>query len=141
MVFPKWLIIAQNEYNVLTGRIRSIRKFLPLLGVGLLGIYIFLIAPIIVDFYLDDFEEILASVVALAIIEIVLFMIFFALLGVSIGSFLNVCIDRLPAGKSLINPPSYCDACDRRLSVKDLIPLFSFLWLRRRCRYCRRCSL
>lgn len=64
-------------------------------------------------------------------------MIFFALLGTVIGSFLNVCIDRLPAGKSLINPPSYCDACGRRLSVRDLIPLFSFLWLRRRCRYCQ----
>ncbi len=60
-----------------------------------------------------------------------------ALLGVAIGSFLNVCIDRLPAGKSLVYPPSYCDSCQRRLSAKDLIPVFSYLWLRGRCRYCR----
>jgi len=60
----------------------------------------------------------------------------FALLGAAVGSFLNVCIDRLPAGTSLVSPPSYCDACGRRLAARDLIPLFSFLWLRRRCRYC-----
>lgn len=61
----------------------------------------------------------------------------FALLGAAIGSFLNVCIDRLPAKKSLAYPPSHCDACQRRLSVIDLVPVFSFLWLRRRCRFCR----
>jgi len=61
----------------------------------------------------------------------------FALLGIAIGSFLNVCIDRLPAGKSLIRPPSYCDACNQRISTRDLIPVFSYLWLRGRCRYCQ----
>lgn len=61
----------------------------------------------------------------------------FALLGVAIGSFLNVCIDRLPAGRSLVYPPSYCDACRHRLSARDLVPVFSYLWLRGRCRYCR----
>jgi len=64
-------------------------------------------------------------------------IIAFALLGTAIGSFLNVCIDRLPAGKSLLYPPSHCDACQHRLSPKDLIPVFSYLWLRRRCRYCQ----
>lgn len=63
-------------------------------------------------------------------------IVVFILVGAAVGSFLNVCIDRLPAGRSLISPPSYCDACQRRLAVKDLIPLFSFLWLKRRCRYC-----
>ena len=67
--------------------------------------------------------------------EIALIVVF-ALLGAAVGSFLNVCIDRLPAGKSLVYPSSYCDACQRRLSASDLVPLFSFLWLRRRCRYC-----
>lgn len=66
-----------------------------------------------------------------------LFFIVFALLGIAFGSFLNVCIDRLPAGSSLISPPSHCDACQQRLSPKDLIPLVSYLWLRGRCRYCR----
>ena len=63
-------------------------------------------------------------------------IIVFTLLGAAVGSFLNVCIDRLPAKKSLVRPPSYCDACQRRIAIKDLIPVFSFLWLRRRCRYC-----
>jgi len=63
--------------------------------------------------------------------------VIFALLGIVIGSFLNVCIDRLPAGRSLVYPPSHCDTCRRRLSPRDLIPVFSYLWQRGRCRYCR----
>ncbi len=63
-------------------------------------------------------------------------MIIFALFGAAMGSFLNVCIDRLPAGKSLSYPPSHCDACQNRLSPRDLIPVFSYLILRGRCRYC-----
>ena len=53
------------------------------------------------------------------------------------GSFLNVCIDRLPGGQSIINPPSHCSACNHKLGVLDLVPLFSYLWLRGRCRYCQ----
>jgi leader peptidase (prepilin peptidase)/N-methyltransferase len=67
--------------------------------------------------------------------EAILIIIFF-LLGMSIASFLNVCIDRLPAHQSLVFPPSHCSACNRRLAAKDLIPIFSYLWLRGRCRYC-----
>jgi leader peptidase (prepilin peptidase)/N-methyltransferase len=67
--------------------------------------------------------------------EAILIVIFF-LLGMSLASFLNVCIDRLPAHQSLVYPPSHCDACNRRLAVKDNIPIFSYLWLRGRCRYC-----
>ncbi len=63
--------------------------------------------------------------------------VIFALLGIAIGSFLNVCIDRLPAGKSLVYPASHCDACQHPLAPKDLIPVVSYLWLRGRCRYCR----
>lgn len=59
-----------------------------------------------------------------------------ALLGVALGSFLNVYIDRFPKGKSLFHPPSHCDACQHRLSPGDLIPVFSYLWLGGRCRYC-----
>jgi leader peptidase (prepilin peptidase)/N-methyltransferase len=62
--------------------------------------------------------------------------IIFTLAGLSIGSFLNVCIDRLPARKSLVSPPSHCDACQKPLSIADNIPLVSYLWLRGRCRYC-----
>ncbi len=64
-------------------------------------------------------------------------IIIFGLLGAAIGSFLNVCIDRLPAGKSVINPPSSCDACHNRLSWIDLFPVFSYLFLRGHCRFCR----
>ena len=60
----------------------------------------------------------------------------FALLGMAVGSFLNVLIDRLPAGQSLVSPASHCPSCRRRLSVKDLIPVFSYLALSGRCRYC-----
>ncbi len=65
-------------------------------------------------------------------------MIFiFALLGLAVGSFLNVCIDRLPQDKSIVFPPSHCEACQHRLAGKDLIPVFSYLRLRGRCRYCQ----
>lgn len=61
----------------------------------------------------------------------------FGVLGLALGSFLNVCIDRLPAGRSIVKPPSECDSCHRRLAAGDLIPLLSYLWLRGRCRYCQ----
>lgn len=60
----------------------------------------------------------------------------FALFGMSIGSMLNVCIDRLPAGQSIVRPPSHCPSCNRRLSGMDLIPIFSYVFLKGRCRYC-----
>ncbi|MGB6873337.1 MAG: prepilin peptidase [Dehalococcoidia bacterium] len=65
-------------------------------------------------------------------------MIFlFALLGLVVGSFLNVCIDRLPRNESIVNPPSHCPVCQHKLAVKDLVPVFSYLRLRGRCRYCQ----
>ena len=59
------------------------------------------------------------------------------LFGMAVGSFLNVCIDRLPGSESLLFPASRCAACHQRLAIKDLIPIISYLWLRGRCRYCR----
>ncbi len=58
------------------------------------------------------------------------------LLGASIGSFLNVVIYRLPQGESLVSPPSHCYSCGARLTFIDLIPVFSYLILRGRCRHC-----
>jgi leader peptidase (prepilin peptidase)/N-methyltransferase len=69
-------------------------------------------------------------------VEIILIIIF-AILGLAVGSFLNVCIDRLPRNESIINPPSHCSVCQHKLATKDLIPVFSYLRLRGRCRYCR----
>ncbi len=60
----------------------------------------------------------------------------FALLGLAIGSFLNLCIDRLPRDGSIVSPGSHCDSCGRALGPVDLVPVLSYLWLRGRCRYC-----
>ena len=49
---------------------------------------------------------------------------------------MGLCIDRLPRDQSIIRPPSHCDHCQQRLTPADLIPLFSYIWLRGRCRYC-----
>ncbi|HZK25840.1 MAG TPA: prepilin peptidase [Oscillospiraceae bacterium] len=56
--------------------------------------------------------------------------------GLFIGSFLNVCIYRLPAGESIVTPPSHCPNCGRRLGARELLPVVSFLWQRGRCRGC-----
>ena len=61
----------------------------------------------------------------------------FNLLGLFVGSFLNVCMDRLPQGQSIFRPRSHCAVCKHKLGNLDLIPIFSYLWLRGRCRYCR----
>jgi leader peptidase (prepilin peptidase)/N-methyltransferase len=63
---------------------------------------------------------------------------FFALLfGLAIGSFLNVCIYRIPLKKSIINPPSSCPQCGERIRFYDNIPLLSYVVLLGKCRYCR----
>lgn len=64
-----------------------------------------------------------------------MFYFFLFILGASVGSFLNVLIDRLPLEKS-ISGRSYCDHCQHKLSWYDLIPIVSFILLKGRCRYC-----
>ena len=59
-----------------------------------------------------------------------------ALLGLAVGSFLNLCIDRLPGGKSIVRPGSHCDSCNQSLKAVDLVPVFSYIWLKGRCHYC-----
>lgn len=61
---------------------------------------------------------------------------FWALVGLAVGSFLNVVADRLPRRQSLLAPPSHCAACQRRLAAFEMIPVISFLALRGRCRTC-----
>ncbi len=70
-------------------------------------------------------------------LETSLVMAAFALAGLSVGSFLNLCIDRLPVDQSIVNPPSHCPHCGRRISAVDLVPFLNYIWLRGRCRYCR----
>jgi leader peptidase (prepilin peptidase)/N-methyltransferase len=59
-----------------------------------------------------------------------------ALFGLTIGSFLNVVIARVPAGRSLVRPGSACPGCSALLKWYDNIPVLSFLVLRGRCRAC-----
>ncbi len=66
-----------------------------------------------------------------------MYIILFILLGLFTGSFLNVCIDRLPRGESIVFPGSHCESCNHKLGILDLIPVFSHIWLRGRCRYCK----
>lgn len=64
-------------------------------------------------------------------------IVLIAALGLSLGSFLNVCIWRIPRGESVMAPPSHCGACGTRLRPLDLIPVLSYIALGGRCRYCR----
>ena len=67
-------------------------------------------------------------------IAFLLVMLF--VLGSAVGSFLNVCIVRLPQGRSLIRPPSSCGHCHKRIRMEDNLPLVSYWLLRGRCRWC-----
>ncbi|MFZ4640721.1 MAG: prepilin peptidase [Nodosilinea sp.] len=58
-------------------------------------------------------------------------------LGTAIGSFLNVVVYRLPAGLSLLHPPSHCPRCQQPLKPYDNVPILAWLRLGGRCRYCR----
>ncbi len=60
-----------------------------------------------------------------------------ALFGLAIGSFLNVLIFRIPQKEEFVKTPSHCMSCGHRLAWYDLIPLFSWLSLGGKCRYCR----
>ena len=60
-----------------------------------------------------------------------------ALLGLSVGSFLNVCVHRLPRRQSLVHPGSRCPHCGYVLRWYDNIPILSYLFLRGQCRQCR----
>ncbi len=58
------------------------------------------------------------------------------LFGLVVGSFLNVCIVRLPRGRSIAKPPSHCPRCKEPIRFYDNIPILSFLLLRGKCRSC-----
>ena len=60
-----------------------------------------------------------------------------AVLGLLIGSFLNVVIYRVPRGESVVTPRSRCPGCEREIAARDNIPVLSWLLLRGRCRWCR----
>ncbi len=62
--------------------------------------------------------------------------IFFGLCGLLLGSFLNVCIVRLPAGESVVSPRSHCRQCKQPIANRDNIPVLSYLVLGGACRVC-----
>lgn len=65
-------------------------------------------------------------------------MVFLFLIGVFVGSFLNVIIDRLPRKETIAKGRSHCEFCKKELVWYDLIPLLSFLMLKGKCRYCHK---
>jgi prepilin signal peptidase PulO-like enzyme (type II secretory pathway) len=69
--------------------------------------------------------------------NIIFYYIIIILFGLVIGSFLNVVIYRIPIKKSISNPPSFCPICNHKLRFYDNIPLFSYLFLKGRCRDCK----
>jgi leader peptidase (prepilin peptidase)/N-methyltransferase len=58
-------------------------------------------------------------------------------LGLVLGSFLTMLTYRVPRGLSIVSPPSSCPRCHSRLQPRDLVPVFSWLINRGRCRYCQ----
>ncbi len=58
------------------------------------------------------------------------------LFGGVVGSFFTCALYRLPKGESLRQPPSFCDNCKKTLSALDLVPVFSWILLKGRCRHC-----
>ncbi len=63
--------------------------------------------------------------------------LFVFFIGINIGSFLNVCIYRLPLGKTIVRGRSYCPRCDSLIAWYYNIPLISYILLRGKCGYCR----
>lgn len=63
-------------------------------------------------------------------------LLFIFLIGAVVGSFLNVCIYRLPRNESVVFPASRCPNCQAKLGVLDLVPILSYCFLLGRCRYC-----
>lgn len=57
--------------------------------------------------------------------------------GTCIGSFLNVVVYRIPAGLSLVHPPSRCPSCMHQLGITENVPVFGWLWLKGKCRWCK----
>ncbi len=66
---------------------------------------------------------------------ILLFFIF--LFGIAFGSFLNVCIYRIPRDLSIVAPRSFCPECGNQLAWSENVPIVSYLWLRGRCAHCQ----
>lgn len=69
-------------------------------------------------------------------LELIPYIIIF-IFGITIGSFLNVCIYRIPLGESIVMATSHCMTCGRKLKWYDMVPVFSWLVLGGKCRNCK----
>ena len=67
---------------------------------------------------------------------VVTITVLFFLFGIIVGSFLNVCITRIPEEISIVSPGSRCPHCGTRIKPYDNVPVFAWLWLRGKCRAC-----
>lgn len=67
---------------------------------------------------------------------VIAYTILFFVLGLLFGSFYNVVALRVPKKESIVTPPSHCTNCQRRLTVVDLFPVFSYIFLKGKCRTC-----
>jgi leader peptidase (prepilin peptidase)/N-methyltransferase len=67
---------------------------------------------------------------------VVIIIVFFFILGTFLGSFLNVCITRIPEEISIVTPRSRCPRCGTPIKPYDNVPVFAWLWLRGKCRAC-----
>jgi len=72
-------------------------------------------------------------------LSVTLWSVWLFAFGACVGSFLNVCIYRLPAGLSVVWPPSHCTTCLKRIAWYDNLPILSWFLLRGRCRHCGEC--
>lgn len=72
----------------------------------------------------------------LTFLELTPYIIIF-IFGITIGSFLNVCIYRIPLGESIVTASSHCMTCGRKLKWYDMVPVFSWLVLGGKCRNCK----
>lgn len=66
----------------------------------------------------------------------IVYTVFAGIFGLVFGSFYNVVGLRIPKKESIVTPPSHCVSCNRRLSAIDLVPVFSYVFLRGKCRTC-----
>lgn len=67
----------------------------------------------------------------------IIIKIFVFIFGSSVGSFLNVCIYRMPLGQSIVKPRSFCPACKKTIPWHDNMPFISYLILKGKCRFCK----
>ena len=66
----------------------------------------------------------------------ILFIIMIFFIGTVFGSFFTLAVYRIPLGKNITHERSFCPNCEHRLEFKDLIPIFSYIFLKGKCRYC-----